>query len=102
LCCVYHLVIGTITPLTRTDTFNVQLILPKMSDPKDGNFGEYVTAALARPVLAADDHLTRLFNNERLSDATVQCGDKTYFVHKVVLCTRGKWFSKAFESGFKV
>lgn len=44
----------------------------------------------------------RVFNNKRLSDAIVKCGDREWPVHKSVVCNRSTWFDKALNSGMQV
>ena len=44
----------------------------------------------------------RLFVDERYSDLTVQCGDKTWKVHKAIVCPQSEFFAKACDKGFKV
>lgn len=38
----------------------------------------------------------------KYADAKVIANGKTYNVHKVVVCTRSKWFRAAFDGGFTV
>ncbi|KAH7033142.1 BTB/POZ protein [Microdochium trichocladiopsis] len=50
--------------------------------------------------VTANGNFASLFNNERLSDAIIECDGKRWFVHKLILCTRCEWFSKALEGSF--
>ncbi|KAF2104074.1 hypothetical protein NA57DRAFT_50920 [Rhizodiscina lignyota] len=45
--------------------------------------------------------LERLYASSRYTDLIIKCADRTYRVHKAVLCSRSEFFSKACEPGFK-
>ncbi|KAJ0120585.1 hypothetical protein J7T55_015314 [Diaporthe amygdali] len=42
-----------------------------------------------------------LWGEEYYADATIKMGQKTWHVHRVVVCKQSKYFEKAFEGGFK-
>lgn len=44
----------------------------------------------------------KLLESGNFADVTVTCGDKSWKVHKIILCSRSKWFEKALTGGFKV
>lgn len=44
----------------------------------------------------------RLFESGMLADVEIKCGDHTWKLHKVILCTRNIWFKRALMGTFKV
>ena len=44
----------------------------------------------------------RLYNDERLSDITIKCGDQQCYGHKAIIYTQSEIFAKAYEEGLKV
>ncbi|KAL1837793.1 hypothetical protein VTJ49DRAFT_3403 [Mycothermus thermophilus] len=48
--------------------------------------------------MAADERLLRTGD---FSDATLKCGDRTWKLHKNILCSRSVWFEKALAGRFK-
>ena len=42
------------------------------------------------------------FNNSTLSDLTIRLSDRTVYVHRIILCSRSKYFNKLILNGFKV
>ncbi|KAK5165455.1 uncharacterized protein LTR77_008984 [Saxophila tyrrhenica] len=45
--------------------------------------------------------IAELFNQPRLSDFKVRCGEWERHLHKLVVCLQSKYFERALESGFK-
>ncbi|CAK4030348.1 Kelch repeat and BTB domain-containing [Lecanosticta acicola] len=45
--------------------------------------------------------VSSLFNNPRYSDLTIKCGDRTWSVHKNIVCTRCEFFDGACKGGFQ-
>ena len=48
------------------------------------------------------DLMSRARRNEKYCDLTIVCGKYRRKVHRIVVCTRSKFFERACESGFKV
>ncbi|MCJ1244623.1 hypothetical protein MMC30_001821 [Trapelia coarctata] len=46
------------------------------------------------------EFLQRLFENGEYSDFTVKCGERTWHVHRAIICSRSKYFKSACNSGF--
>ncbi|KAJ2901369.1 hypothetical protein MKZ38_001923 [Zalerion maritima] len=46
------------------------------------------------------NHDLRLLEEGYLSDVKVSCGNETWDLHKIILCSRCLWFEKAFAAGF--
>lgn len=46
--------------------------------------------------------IQRLYESGILADVEVRCGDQTWKLHKVILCTRSAWFKKALLGAFEV
>lgn len=46
-------------------------------------------------------HGVRFFNNERLADVTIRCGDHEFKVHAVLLSVHSDFFDKAFCGQWK-
>lgn len=44
----------------------------------------------------------KLLESGNFSDVTVTCGNKTWKLHKNILCSRSMWFEKALTGGFQV
>lgn len=44
----------------------------------------------------------KLLATGNFADAEIICGDKTFKIHKSVVCTRSVWFEKALTGGFEV
>jgi hypothetical protein len=44
---------------------------------------------------------TRLLRSGLFSDVTIKCGDRTWELHKNILCSRSEWFEKALTGKFK-
>jgi len=47
------------------------------------------------------DGLHKLLDNSDYSDFTVECGAKTWRVHRAIVCSRSKYFKKACDGDFK-
>ncbi|KAF2094455.1 hypothetical protein NA57DRAFT_60499 [Rhizodiscina lignyota] len=45
--------------------------------------------------------LSSNFDDAKYSDLTIRCGEKTFKVHKMILCTQSEFFVNACERGFK-
>lgn len=45
--------------------------------------------------------IRRLLESGMLADAEVKCAERTWKVHKIILCTRSDWFKKALMGPFK-
>jgi len=43
-----------------------------------------------------------LLESGNFSDVTVSCADKTWKLHKAILCSRSTWFEKALTGNFSV
>lgn len=43
----------------------------------------------------------RLLRTGLFSDVTVKCGDRTWSLHKNILCSRSVWFEKALTGSFE-
>jgi hypothetical protein len=52
--------------------------------------------------LSFTDTKISLFETGEWADAEITCKGKTWKVHKCIICTRCKWFERAFKSGFQV
>ncbi|KAK1830881.1 hypothetical protein QBC39DRAFT_409418 [Podospora conica] len=50
---------------------------------------------------SANDLTSEFFGLKRLSDCQVKCGDRTWDLHKVIICRRSKFFDKALNGGFQ-
>lgn len=48
------------------------------------------------------DHLSSLLKSEKFTDLTVKLDDRTWKVHKTVVCARSDFFAKTCEGEFKV
>ncbi|GAB1316963.1 hypothetical protein MFIFM68171_07173 [Madurella fahalii] len=48
--------------------------------------------------LSSDENLLR---SGLFSDVTIKCGDRTWKLHKSILCTRSVWFEKALTGSFQ-
>jgi hypothetical protein len=44
---------------------------------------------------------SRLLRTGLFSDVTVKCGDRTWQLHKNILCSRSVWFEKALTGSFE-
>ncbi|KAF2162826.1 hypothetical protein M409DRAFT_26682 [Zasmidium cellare ATCC 36951] len=47
------------------------------------------------------DWLNRVFGDSKYSDLTIECGESTWHVHRVVICAQSPFFDKACSNGFK-
>ncbi|MCJ1388001.1 hypothetical protein MMC18_000845 [Xylographa bjoerkii] len=47
------------------------------------------------------DGLHKLLNNSDYSDFTVECGTKTWRIHRAIVCSRSKYFKKVCDGDFK-
>jgi hypothetical protein len=45
---------------------------------------------------------TRLLESGLFSDVTVSCGERTWKLHRNILCSRSTWFEKALTGNFEV
>jgi hypothetical protein len=45
--------------------------------------------------------MARMLGTGLFSDVTVKCGDRTWHLHKHILCTRSVWFEKALTGSFQ-
>lgn len=43
----------------------------------------------------------KLLETGNFADAELICGDKTFKIHKSVVCTRSVWFERALTGGFE-
>ncbi|MCJ1287099.1 hypothetical protein MMC26_006447 [Xylographa opegraphella] len=47
------------------------------------------------------DGLHKLLNNSDYSDFTVECGTKTWHIHRAIVCSRSKYFKRVCDGDFK-
>lgn len=52
--------------------------------------------------LTEERHFSRLLDSGYMSDCTVICWDTKWATHKVILCSRSKWFRAALDGSFQV
>lgn len=84
-----------IVPVISIKTPNLKLLtsssalLMQMEDPLEDPF---------EPLLRS---LPDYLNSPSLSDSIIQCEDKEFKIHKLILCTQSKYFSKAFNGDWK-
>ncbi|MCJ1382100.1 hypothetical protein MMC17_005212 [Xylographa soralifera] len=50
---------------------------------------------------SSHDGLHKLLNNSDYSDFTVECGTKTWRIHRAIVCSRSKYFKKVCDGDFK-
>jgi hypothetical protein len=60
------------------------------------------TPLRSRPELELTQALYSAFDDEQYSDISIKCKDKTFKVHKLIICNRCEFFKKACEGAFQV
>lgn len=107
------------TPSTITDIpidiqmFDQRLLVPPNGSPRstmantegqDPNeeLHDRQKVVLQVPAVSFASADKELLESGKYADAKIIAHDKTYNVHKNVLCTRSKWFRKVLDGAFRV
>lgn len=99
--------------VARRQLFDERVLMPPNASPRstmantedqDPNeeLHDRQKAILQVPAVSFASADKELLESGKYADAKIIAHDKTYNVHKNVLCTRSKWFRKVLDGAFRV
>lgn len=93
-----------VDPVTQENTFTFQR---QVAVSKDGRIFSLViprvrVATFEAVLLRSIAKFSSLWGEELFADATIVMGQKTWHVHRCVICRQSKYFEKALEGKFQV